>query len=157
MSYIIGTEEYISTWGAFRSVLFTNGTQIFLYPPAGFVLTTHNKVFPPAPGESPYTPPYFTPDSGTLVRQDPNSFTPYIEFEANPYEPMQPPSWSGYITIYLDQRDFKYMVGKTLTAAATSGTIDASAEPPSSQYLYTSVGQDWGFGLTGVEKFKVVT
>ena len=156
MSYIIGTEEYISTWGAFRSVLFTNGTSIYPAFPNGFVLTAHNKVFPPAPGESPYTPPYFTPDSGTLVRQDPLSFTPYIEFEANPPEPMQPPSWSGYITIYLDQRDFKYMVGKTLTASATSATINASAESPSSQLLQTGT-EDWGFGLTGVEKFKVVT
>lgn len=156
MSHTIGTEEYISTWGAFRSVLFTNGTQIFFYPPAGFVFTSHNKVFPPAPGESPYTPSYFTPDSGTLVRQDPLAFAPYIYFEPRPYEPHQPQYWNGYITIYLDQRDFKYMVGKTLTAAATSGTIDASAEPPSSQLLQTGT-EDWGFGLTGVEKFKVVT
>lgn len=157
MSYIIGTDENVSTWGVLRSVLFTNGTNIVFIPfPDGFVFTTHNKVFPPAPGESPYTPPYFTPDSGTLVRQDAISYTPYIYFEPNAYEPFQPPTWSGYITIYLDQRDFKYMVGKTLTAAATSATINASAESPSSQLLQTGL-EDWGFGLTGVEKFKVVT
>lgn len=158
MSYIIGTEGYLSTWGAFRSVLFTNGTTLYPPYPNGFVLTSHNKVFPPAPGVSPYTPPYFTPDSGTLVRQDPfGLFTPYIYFDPAPYEPQQPQYWSGYISVYLDHKDFLYMVGKTLTAAATSATINASAETYPGQYLYTSEGQDWGYGLTGVEKFKVVT
>jgi hypothetical protein len=160
MSYIIGTEEYVSTWGSLRSVLFTNGVAIYPNTPPGLWITTHNKVFPPTSGEGGYTPFYFTPESGTLVKTASLlvSSSPYIYFEPSPYEPGQPINWSGYINFMgVDHRDFLYMIGKTISATATSTTIDASAETAPGQYLYTSVGQDWGYGLTGVEKFKLVT
>lgn len=159
MSYIIGTGEYVSTWGALRSLLFSNGTNIYPIVPQGFVYYIHNKEFPPTSGEQGYTPFYFTPQSGTLLKCSPYDLgvQPYIYFEPAPYEPHQPTYWNGYITIIgVDHQDFLYMVGKTLTAAATSTTIDASAETYPGQLLQTGT-QDWGLGLTGVEKFKLVT
>ena len=160
MSYIIGTGEYISTWGSLRSVLFSNGTTLYPVTPPGLWITTHNKVFPPTSGEGGFSPYYFTPESGTLVKTASIllSTYPIIYFEPTPYEPYQPPIWSGYINFQgVDHRDFLYMVGKTISGLNASTTIDASAETAPGQNLQPTGYEDWGYGLTSVEKFKLVT
>lgn len=154
MSYTIGTDDYYSTWGSLRGILFQNNVSGFFFPPTGFHFTPHNKEFPPTSGEQGYNPAYLTPESGTLMRSG-SYFSPFIDWNQE-YQPGPIPYfWTGRIIITMESKDFDYMIGKTASSPNASTTIAEEAREFPGQLLDPE--QDWWPGFFSVEEFKFVT
>lgn len=160
-TYVIGENENVSTWGALRSVLFSNGTTLFPLIPDGFIINYHNKVFPPTDGEGDFSPFYFTPDSGTLLRAQSyvvSTPRPIIYFAPTEPEPSQPTVWNGFIVFAeMDAKDFFSMIGKTIASPQDSTTINLTAGSFPGQDIRPMGIGNWGYGLTSVQSFKLVT